>query len=40
MPGLLNRKPNRRRDPARPRNRFRPWLEELESRTAFAVSPC
>jgi hypothetical protein len=38
MPGLLNRKPNRRRDPARPRNRFRPWLEELESRTAFAVS--
>jgi hypothetical protein len=38
MPGWLQRKPNRRRARAKGPDRFRPWLEELEPRTAFAVS--
>ncbi len=39
MPGLLHRKPHRRRHRAlaRMRHRFRPRLEELEARTVFAV---
>lgn len=37
MPGLLERKPNRRRARVRARNRVRPYLEELETRTVFAV---
>src|SRR4051812_40946195 len=36
MPGLLERKPKRRRA-ARARARFHPRLEELEPRTVFAV---
>jgi hypothetical protein len=35
----LQSKPNRRRDRAEGRGRFRPWLEVLEPRTALAVSP-
>ncbi len=37
MPALLERKPRRRRAPARARDRFHPYLEELEPRTVFAV---
>jgi hypothetical protein len=37
MPGWLQSKPNRRGARAKGRDRFRPWLEELEPRTAFAV---
>jgi hypothetical protein len=37
MPGSLPANRDRRRAPAKRRNRTRPGLEELESRTAFAV---
>jgi hypothetical protein len=37
MSGLLRSNPNRRRAPGRGRQRFRPRLEELESRIAFSV---
>jgi hypothetical protein len=37
MPAVLERKLNRRRDRRRARNRVRPYLEQLEPRTVFAV---
>jgi hypothetical protein len=37
MPGLWKRQPNRRRARPQARNHFRPYLEELEPRTVFAV---